>query len=103
MSFTDKVRSLFARAAARIKRIASLTIQNVKSTLKNLWRNAEGVAILTIGSLGASHFIGSYVFEHQALNSLIFAEMIGPVAAIGLMWILLRSMTWRRNRRFARS
>lgn len=102
MKFVGKLARMLRQAARRIASFTKLVIQNVKATVKSLWRNAEGVAILTLGSLGTAHFVGSYVFENPTLANLIFAEMIGPVAAVGVIWLLLRSMIWRRNRRARR-
>ena len=108
MELEEKKDSLRVRLSNKLewtvnffKDVIDHAIESAIGTIKSLWRNAEAVAILTLGGLGISHFIGVVAVEHPTLAMLVIADMISPVIAVFVIWGLIRLAMARKAYRMS--
>lgn len=73
------------------------------TTLTNLYKNAESVAILTLAGIGVTSFIGELTIEHVLLSSLIATQMVPAVAGVASVWGLLQIASLRQQRHLRRA
>lgn len=77
---------------------AEAGIRSAWGSVKSLVNNAESIAILTLAALGTAHFIGVIAIEHAFLATLLVSEMLSPVIAVGLIYLLIRVAMLRKKR-----